>query len=83
MARGQPSLRPWEEVGLDTWGSERELQRLGEADAAALKLAGLKLVDEAPAVEPATEAAVPDAAAPEETDQPLLGSSSGGQVSPG
>ena len=77
MARGKPSLRPWEEVGLEEMGSERDLARLEDADAAGLKMAGLKLADDQPAAEAATEAAAPAATDAAAAQQPP-GSSGGG-----
>lgn len=54
--RGKPTLKPWEEVGLESSGAEDDLQQLQQADAAAVAMAGLKLAD-APEEEAATGAA--------------------------
>lgn len=75
MAKGKPTLRPWEEVGLEEIGQEAELSRLSEVDAAAAAVAGMKLV------EPATEAAAA-AALPEPAEPPEQHTASGGPVLP-
>lgn len=50
MNRGKPTLKPWDEVGLESIGAEADLQHLQQADAAAVAMAGLKMAD-APAEE--------------------------------
>ena len=48
MQAGRPSLKPWEEVGLEEIGTEEELAQLAAIDAAAAAAAGLKLIDDGP-----------------------------------
>lgn len=62
MNRGKPTLKPWEEVGLESIGAEADLQQLQQAEAAALAMSGLKLADK-PAEEAAAGAAAQPAAA--------------------
>ena len=50
MNRGKPTLKPWDEVGLESIGAEADLQHLQQADVAAVAMAGLKMAD-APADE--------------------------------
>ena len=40
MNRGKPTLKPWEEVGLESIGAEDDLQQLQQTEAAAIAMAG-------------------------------------------